>query len=363
MTSQEEEKVASVLLQHMRNASGKPDLQYKEPPKALSGGLSGGAIYGFELDCSDEAYCGAKVLRASVSHTERERIREISLQDAANRIDNLSPAVRLVQRDELFEGVFFVMDRLPGGSLWRWYFMLVGISIIFAIMMSQVLVVVLGYLLGVTAVGIAMAKQKQLLQAIPVSEIKGIYSEYGVQHAEAGSSYWLGLAAQAIEDAGLIGYQPGLGWMEEHAFEPSRPGLCLGDFHPSNCIVTWTQVTGLIDWEMACIADPELDVGALRYLVTLVGPLALPIYWVFRIHLYISEAYNESKVNYYEAQRILFMLCSFTRKWIDYENQLAFAYPVPKPFLRWAMKLMVWTHSRRFLKITGIRLTPPVSLL
>ena len=163
MTSQEEEKIASVLLQHMRSASGKPDLQYKKPPKALVGGLSGGAIYGFELDCSDEMYCGAKVLRASTSHTERERIREISLQDAAKRIGDLSPAVRLIQKDNLFGGVFFVMDRLPGGSLWRWYFMLVGISIIFAIIMGQVLVVVLGYLLGVTAIGVVMAKQKKLL--------------------------------------------------------------------------------------------------------------------------------------------------------------------------------------------------------
>ena len=52
----QEEKRALILIKHLRHATGEPDLQYKKPPKALIGGLSGGAIYGFELDCSDEMY-------------------------------------------------------------------------------------------------------------------------------------------------------------------------------------------------------------------------------------------------------------------------------------------------------------------
>lgn len=360
METQEEEKIALLLLQHMRSAAGDPNLQYLNPPKTIIGGLSGSIIYSFELDSLDERFRGAKVLRVSVSHSNRERIREISLQDAANRISNLAPAVRLTQKEDLFGGVFFVMDRLPGRVLWQWYWAAVGISIVVAILMSQPLIVLIGYLFGLITVGFAMAQQKQLLQAMSLKEIKSIYSEYNVQDAEACSTYWLGMAASAIENAGLAGYSDGHRWLEKHTFVPSRPGLCLGDFHPGNCMSTWTQVTGLIDWEMACIADPELDVGALRYLVTLVGPLVLPVYWAFQVYSNVSGAqYDARKINYYEAQRILFMLCTLTKARVDYEGQLTAGEPIPKSFPRWVLKLIIWTHSRRFMKLTGIKLVPP----
>jgi len=364
MPTQEEKERSLVLLQHMRNAAGEPDLQFMKPPKAIVGGLSGAAICGFELDSLDERFSGAKVLRISVNHNERERTREISLQDAANRISNLAPAVRLTQKEDIFGGVFFVMDRLPGGTLWRWYWALVAVSIVVAIMVSQPLIVLLGYLFGVITIGVVMEKQRQLLRAIPLNEVKDIYGEYGIQDAEASSTYWLSMVASAIDNAGLTGYSDGHRWLEEHAFVPSRQGLCLGDFHPGNCMCTWTRITGLVDWEMACIADPELDVGALRYLVTLAGPLVLPIYWVFRICSNISGArFDAQRINYYEAQRILYNLSMLTRARVDYDRQLSAVESFPKPFPGWFLKLIIWTHSRRFLKLTGIKLIPPNSLL
>lgn len=116
METQEEEKIALLLLQHMRSAAGDPNLQYLNPPKTIIGGLSGSIIYSFELDSLDERFRGAKVLRVSVSHSNRERIREISLQDAANRISNLAPAVRLTQKEDLFGGVFLSWIGYPAES-------------------------------------------------------------------------------------------------------------------------------------------------------------------------------------------------------------------------------------------------------
>ena len=53
-------------------------------------------------------------------------------------------------------------------------------------------------------------------------------------------------------------------WLEEHRPPDTPPALLHGDFHLDNCILTPRppiRVLALIDWEMATIGDPMLDVG------------------------------------------------------------------------------------------------------
>jgi aminoglycoside phosphotransferase (APT) family kinase protein len=55
-------------------------------------------------------------------------------------------------------------------------------------------------------------------------------------------------------------------WLERHRPPDGQPGILHGDFHLDNCLLTETpptHVTAIIDWEMATIGDPLLDLGLL----------------------------------------------------------------------------------------------------
>lgn len=52
-------------------------------------------------------------------------------------------------------------------------------------------------------------------------------------------------------------------WLEEHRPAAWRPGLMHGDYHVANVMFSRTgpQVEAVVDWEMATIGDPLLDLG------------------------------------------------------------------------------------------------------
>jgi aminoglycoside phosphotransferase (APT) family kinase protein len=52
-------------------------------------------------------------------------------------------------------------------------------------------------------------------------------------------------------------------WLERHRPAEWTPGLMHGDFHLDNCLVSARQprLLAIIDWELATIGDPLLDVG------------------------------------------------------------------------------------------------------
>jgi aminoglycoside phosphotransferase (APT) family kinase protein len=55
-------------------------------------------------------------------------------------------------------------------------------------------------------------------------------------------------------------------WLDKHRPEPREPGILHGDFHLSNCLFSNTnppRLVAIVDWEMATIGDPLLDIGLL----------------------------------------------------------------------------------------------------
>jgi aminoglycoside phosphotransferase (APT) family kinase protein len=52
-------------------------------------------------------------------------------------------------------------------------------------------------------------------------------------------------------------------WLEAHRPPDGEPGILHGDFHADNCLLDEDEprVTAILDWEMATIGDPLLDVG------------------------------------------------------------------------------------------------------
>ena len=78
----------------------------------------------------------------------------------------------------------------------------------------------------------------------------------------------LSMLHERIERAGLNGLSDGLAWLREHARAPASPVLCHGDFHALNIIMdSEHRVTGVIDWSLVTIAEPEFDVGCTRMLI------------------------------------------------------------------------------------------------
>lgn len=81
---------------------------------------------------------------------------------------------------------------------------------------------------------------------------------------------WLGELESYLRNQGYPG--PGIpeidrvaGWLERHRPPSWRPGIMHGDFHVANVMFSPTgpEVAAIIDWEMATIGDPLLDLGYL----------------------------------------------------------------------------------------------------
>jgi aminoglycoside phosphotransferase (APT) family kinase protein len=55
-------------------------------------------------------------------------------------------------------------------------------------------------------------------------------------------------------------------WLEAHCPAEAAPGVLHGDFHLDNCLIQPgppTRVSAIIDWELATIGDPLVDLGLL----------------------------------------------------------------------------------------------------
>src|SRR5919198_482393 len=60
-------------------------------------------------------------------------------------------------------------------------------------------------------------------------------------------------------------WPPCAAWLDEHRPPDAPPGVLHSDFRVDNCLLALdapTHVEAIIDWEMATIGDPMLDVGS-----------------------------------------------------------------------------------------------------
>lgn len=108
------------------------------------------------------------------------------------------------------------------------------------------------------------------LQAVPL-ERSGIAEEPVVSPAEQ-VAYWARLLERAA--SGLTQGESRLrqGLLRSLP-EPSPPVLVHGDFHYGNMLFRGAEVVALLDWEIAQLAQPELDPGCLCVAAEVVGAL------------------------------------------------------------------------------------------
>jgi aminoglycoside phosphotransferase (APT) family kinase protein len=61
----------------------------------------------------------------------------------------------------------------------------------------------------------------------------------------------------------IVGVHQVADWLDRHRPDTFTPGIMHGDFHLANVMFCWTtgEVAAVVDWEMATIGDPLLDLG------------------------------------------------------------------------------------------------------
>jgi aminoglycoside phosphotransferase (APT) family kinase protein len=138
--------------------------------------------------------------------------------------------------------------------------------------------------------------------------------------------WWSQIARPVAGQVGPHPLTPGVEWLRAHQPEPRAPlALCHGDSWGGNILIDGGEVSGLIDWSVATVAEPALDVGFLTAALTLAPvPLPRPAQRVIRlVSRRLAIAYRSvyesgsdvdlASVPYYEALRCLLELNGVVR--------------------------------------------------
>jgi aminoglycoside phosphotransferase (APT) family kinase protein len=366
-----EEKAAAVperLLKYLRRLSGDSELKYASPPARILGGASGALIFGFELSSPPDTLAGKLVLRMRVSEQTalwgRLWSRGLALQDAAGIFGCKAPRIRVAESDpEDLGGPFIIMDRVAGGSILRWLITSIFIGLIVSNVLWNGWFLLAGFLLGSLVVGLSLGMLQRSLHSLAIEDVKHIYSRYGLKDTDVEISQYLQMLSDILTDNNLEEFLPGLKWLQKYLPAMVRPRLCHGDIHPLNVLGTWTRVTGIIDWDSACIADPEFDVATLRCNVSLVygrwiGTLLIPLYWIYLACQ--RERFDRERLRYYQALRTWTIAGFFTYYLVDQAINTEDTAGRIKYAL---LGMIVKNHTRLFHKITGIELPPVADLV
>ena len=180
--------------------------------------------------------------------------------------------------------------------------------------------------------------------------------------------WWVQIATP-INDDRSNPLEPGVEWLRDHEPEPRSPlVLCHGDSWAGNLLVDDGRVAGLIDWTVATVAEPALEIAFLTTALSLAPvPIPRPIQRVAqRVGRRLAAAYRSvyesgsdadlSSVPYYEALRCLLELNGV----VSYRLTVARGVPYDGPRPTWdgiADQMVAYFEQR-----TGVRLVlpPPV---
>jgi aminoglycoside phosphotransferase (APT) family kinase protein len=167
-------------------------------------------------------------------------------------------------------------------------------------------------------------------------------------------------------EAGAIELAPGARWLRAHRPPDSPTAICHGDLWPGNVLVDHGRLTAVIDFSVASVAEPALDVGFAAMSLSIApieaGPrvqrmLAAAAQWMCRrfVNAYTKYTRDDlSRQPYYEALRCVFELVNV----VDYRHAMAKGRQpdVPAPTWDVATDRMVDYFEAR----TGVRLELPL---
>lgn len=239
--------VEAQLLRYLQVKLRQPGLRYLNRPARFAGGFEN-RVYRFQLRHPEAQFAGTLVLRLFAQLGDAARVhREFALQNAL--ADSGFPAPRVfVSEDDvsILGGPFTIMEWLRGAAAFT---NSIGLSN------------ALPMWLELSFRGPRQRAEIQArLHALDADLIARKMADAGSAPATAASR--LEELQKRIEFDALTGLRPGLEWLLEHRFRSDAPlVVCHGDLWGGNLLSERSKITGVLDWSMATLAPPELDVA------------------------------------------------------------------------------------------------------
>jgi len=362
-------EVPDRLLAYLRQTSGDSELKYAVPPKRIMGGKSLNLLFGFELSSPPKTLAGPLVLRLRADGWQTPAglragvLRELALQDAAGNLGCKVPRIHLKELEgEALGGPFFIMDRITGGGMIRWWNTPILIGLVASLLLWNGWPLLAGYLFGSLVVGLTLGILHRKLHSLDIADIRQIYHQHGLKDADIGFGAVLNSLEGIIVGGNIEEFQPAIKWLKENQPSEINPKLCHGDFHPGNVMGTWTKVSGIIDWDLANIADPECDVAFFRCTATResgrIGWLILlPLYLFYRV---CQGKLDSERLRYYQAVRALHRASGISRYLIENSGDGKGGH---SRIIKAILRGMIKRYTRFFRKLTGIELPSPKEML
>lgn len=232
------------FLAYLREKLG--NVRYAKPPTALRGGFVTD-VYGFELDGPSPEWAGPLVLRVYPETTEPLAVRrERCAQDVVSAQG--VPAPRVLACEDApgsLDRAFMVMERLPGRLQLDIGFPRVIAEVPKLLTMSK-----------------RHATAMRIVHALEAAPLMAAFESAGIDRRAASPDHWLDVSERSIDDWRFDGLRPGLAWLREHRpADPPRLSICHGDFFGGNILEVGGRVSGILDWNLATVADAAFDVG------------------------------------------------------------------------------------------------------
>jgi aminoglycoside phosphotransferase (APT) family kinase protein len=357
----DESAIDDRLLAYLRSEIGSADVAYADSPTRLPGGNET-FIYSFSIDRPPEALSGPLVLRAfRAGYARPDQARwEATVQNALAEQGYPAAQAPLAYPDADVLGTpFFIMKRLPGTML------LQGISDLddagqmhFGLRRS----------LGparrlLREIPRVCAEAQIRLHALDPQRLLDAFDRAGLAPRTLTFEGRLDTLRAWVEEARVDGLERGLSWLVERQPAPERLVICHCDTQPNNILMDGSDISGVVDWSQALVADPALDVGYTKMAFETV-PLQLPqlLHWVGRpMQRSVSRQYlsaylerrplNMAAVAYYGVVRALFALALISRRRLTGQKE-----PDIWDSPAGIKNLVTYVHAA-----TGIAVTPPAA--
>lgn len=330
--------IADAFTAYVRDTLG-PQVSFASPLKTLKGGFIT-EVYSFELSGAPPEWSGPLVLRVYPPNTDALSVeRERCAQDVVSAQG--LPAPRVVAYEATprsLDRPFMVMERVPGRA---------QLIIEFPMLLA--------YAPSLVTLPKRHANAMHLVHALDAQPLIDAFAEAGIDRHHAGPNHWLDTSEAQIAEYSLDGLRPGLDWLRENLPVPRRPTICHGDLFGANILETRGKVTGIIDWPLVTVAEPEFDLGgqiAGNEMSAIPGPRPVQLAVMGfgkMLARGLRKAYGEAdddRIRFYSAMRA-FTETSFKLAAMERERRTG----VPERMATWRPDQC----ARYFLDRTGVR--------
>ena len=233
------------VLAYLRRPLGS-DVVYRDPLRPLRGGFVTD-VYSFRVESAADGWEGPLVLRVYPDGTDAVSIRrERCAQDVVSAQGVPAPRVLACEdTPHSLERPFMIMERLPGRPQLAIDFprILVEAHRLFTLPRRH-------------------AAAIDMVHALDAAPLLRALEMAAIDRRAAGPEHWLDGAEATILRWGFDRLRPVLEWLRSHRpVEPQHHVICHGDFFGANILEQAGRITGIVDWNLATVADPAFDIG------------------------------------------------------------------------------------------------------